>query len=166
MITEEQGKSIASALFSLADAMEVKYSPDQPRDADGKFGSGGGGGDSLFEGRVAASRSKDTSSAKLHSLSDDDNDDIRNSVASHSNTQGETLRKLSKDRNDLVRTSVAKNEKTPRDTLKEMANDKNHFVRHAVAQNENTTRPTLKRLSKDIDPSVRLAAENSLDDLR
>jgi hypothetical protein len=43
-MSNESIKTLIDSITESVQELEQKYSPDQPRDADGKFGSGGGGG--------------------------------------------------------------------------------------------------------------------------
>ena len=77
------------------------------------------------------------------------------------NASPEILKKLSEDEDANVRETVAMNPKTPVDILRKLALDEDDDVRWGAIQNSNMTAEALKKLSEDEDADVReTVAEN------
>jgi HEAT repeat protein len=74
----------------------------------------------------------------------------------------ELLSVLAKDEKGYVRWAVAKNINTPPEILAQLAEDEDNGVRRAVAKNPHTPYNTLVMLTKDKNVSVRIRAEEAL----
>ena len=72
---------------------------------------------------------------ELTKLSDDESEQIRETVAQNTNTPVEVLTKLSNDENKWVRVDVAKNINTPVEILTKLSNDESEYVRDTVDRN-------------------------------
>jgi len=117
----------------------------------------------------------------LHKLADHKNFNVRQAVASSSETHPDTLRKLADDKNEHARREVLMNPKTPQDVLRKaakhhsqyvryyvagnpnahpddlhnLANEKSHHTRSEVASNPNTSEKTLLKLADDTNNIVK-----------
>ena len=93
----------------------------------------------------------------LEFLSDDENENVRVSVALNSSTSIPVLDKLSNDENEDVRISVAQNDNTLVSILEFLSNDEIWEVRYQIAQNPNTSISILEKLGSDRNENVRMS---------
>jgi hypothetical protein len=85
----------------------------------------------------------------IDTLVDDQDTDIRVSVASARPLSPESLQKLSSDPKSEVRSSLAKSEHVPVGILDKLSSDPDNTVRAGVAFNQNATPAILEKLSSD-----------------
>lgn len=91
-------------------------------------------------------------------LAKDKNRDVKFSVAGNENTLPETLIMLASDENLHVRNLVATNKNTPPEVLTNLAEDESMITRAAVAENANTPIEVLRTLAKDNENDIRVLA--------
>lgn len=82
--------------------LQKRYSEDQPREADGKFGSGGAASDKESTSATLEAQSKDTGKERLHELSKHEDPRVRRAVAMNPNARVDTLINLAKDKDKSV----------------------------------------------------------------
>ena len=85
----------------------------------------------------------------LQNLSEDEDEDVRASVALNPNTDSKILKILSEDENEYVRECVAWNPNTDAKTLKILSEDEEYSVREMIAQKTKRLPEDLKSLSKE-----------------
>ena len=113
-------------------------------------------------GKLNLLENNNASPEMLEELAENEDKDVRETVAENPKTPVELLKKLAGDRDLVVRHNVALNTSTPVDILMKLAEDEEKWVRFAVARNPNAPAEALKKLAEDENWRVRRAvAENS-----
>ena len=98
----------------------------------------------------------------LEKLAEDEDWEVRETVARNPKTPVDILRKLALDEDEHVRQSVAINPNTTADILKKQAEDEDWVARETVAMNPKTPDDILRKLALDEDKHVSKADEKQL----
>ena len=98
----------------------------------------------------------------LEKLAEDEDVDVRETVAENPRTPVDILRKLALDEDDDVRWGAIQNPNMTAEALKKLAEDEDWAVRETVAENPRTPVDILRKLALDEDVHVSKAAEKQL----
>lgn len=112
--------------------------------------------------RVQVAQNKNVPVESLIELATDNAPFVRKAVAINEKTPAETLSILARDKDEYIRAAVASNPNTSPEILAQLAEDEDNGVRRAVAKNPHTPYNTLVMLTKDKNVSVRIRAEEAL----
>ena len=98
----------------------------------------------------------------LKKLAEDEDWEVRETVARNPKTPVDILRKLALDEDDDVRWGAIQNPNMTAEALKKLAEDEDWEVRETVAENPKTPVDILRKLALDEDEHVSKAAEKQL----